>query len=288
MLWRSTSPARHPHGFIEPCLPALGRGIVTCAFLTCALLSNAIPVHAQWWNLFAPRDFEECAESAAKDAKSKAALDILLGACDAKFRGRRKLGGGYTYYDSRQNRSFDIAGPNPTQRELETINKQYSIYLEEKRQAEAAAAEAAFQQKLLQAEIEKKRQQEQAELEMRRQQAQIEMDHRRKVAAQYIQVGPAKIDCEPYVSLPDSCSRYKLTIELKNRSRETIQTVHLGWVFVSQQQPNCPTSFSTKYYEMITISPGGTAVLNVDTRFDGPDYRGFRYCVGLTGVDIVP
>ena len=27
MLWRSPSPARHPPGFIEPCLPTLGHAV---------------------------------------------------------------------------------------------------------------------------------------------------------------------------------------------------------------------------------------------------------------------
>ena len=38
-------------------------------------------VYAQWWNPFAPKDYEACAESAAKDAKSKAALSVLLSLC---------------------------------------------------------------------------------------------------------------------------------------------------------------------------------------------------------------
>ena len=27
MLWRSPSPARHPAGFVEPCLPTLGQAV---------------------------------------------------------------------------------------------------------------------------------------------------------------------------------------------------------------------------------------------------------------------
>src|SRR5262249_32237366 len=39
---------------------------------------------------FGPKDYEDCAENAARDAKSKEALSILLYSCDSKFRGRRK------------------------------------------------------------------------------------------------------------------------------------------------------------------------------------------------------
>ncbi len=46
-----------------------------------------------------------------------------LAECNAKFAGRRKPGGGYTYYDFMQNRSFDIAGPNPTPEEQRKIDR---------------------------------------------------------------------------------------------------------------------------------------------------------------------
>jgi hypothetical protein len=60
--------------------------------------------------------------------------------CGARFAGRRKAGGGYAYYDLLQNRSFDIAGPNPTADERTRI---YSIYIRflELRRRDAALAE---------------------------------------------------------------------------------------------------------------------------------------------------
>ena len=274
------------------------RKFVAGTFLICTLLSNTSPVHAQWWNPFAPKDYEDCAESAARDAKTKAALDILLNACDAKFPGRRKLGGGYTYYDIRQNRSFDIAGPNPTPQEVEGINKQYSIYLEQQRRAAAVAAEQEAQQKLLDAEIERRRQQaiaEQerrrqqaaAEQEMRRQQAEAELNQRRQIAFQSVQMVSGNIECATLIS---TCHLYKVSVALKNKSREVISAVSLGWVFMpSAEQPTiCPTAFPTKYHEEIALRPGDTTVLNVDTRTDGPEQRGFQYCLGVTNVEIVP
>ncbi|WP_245320336.1 hypothetical protein [Bradyrhizobium lablabi] len=60
--------------------------------------------------------------------------------CGARFAGRRKVGGGYAYYDLLQNRSFDIAGPNPTANEYAQIYSQYQRFLELQRR-EAALAE---------------------------------------------------------------------------------------------------------------------------------------------------
>ncbi len=118
-----------------------------------ALLVAAVPgllalqlsqAHAQWWSR-APRDFEECADIAEK-AASKEERRTALADCNAKFAGRRKPGGGYSYYDFLQDRSFDIAGPNPTPEEQKKIDEQYTIYLEKQRRANIAAAFATKQQ----------------------------------------------------------------------------------------------------------------------------------------------
>ena len=99
---------------------------------------------AQWWRS-APVDFESCADVAEK-AKTKEEKTTKLAECNAKFAGRRKPGGGYTYYDFMQDRTFDIAGPNPTPEEQKKIDEQYTAYLERERRNHVAAALAAKQQ----------------------------------------------------------------------------------------------------------------------------------------------
>ena len=98
---------------------------------------------AQWWRS-APVDFESCADVAEK-AKTKEEKTAKLAECNAKFAGRRKPGGGYTYYDFMQDRTFDIAGPNPTPEEQKKIDEQYTAYLERERRSHIAAALAAKQ-----------------------------------------------------------------------------------------------------------------------------------------------
>jgi hypothetical protein len=99
---------------------------------------------AQWWRS-TPVDFESCADVAEK-AATKEEKTTKLAECNAKFAGRRKAGGGYTYYDFMQDRTFDIAGPNPTPEEQKKIDEQYTAYLERERRNHAAAALAAKQQ----------------------------------------------------------------------------------------------------------------------------------------------
>jgi len=108
------------------------------------LVLSPVHAHAQWWRS-APVDFESCADTAEK-AKSKEEKTSALAECNAKFAGRRKPGGGYTYYDFMQDRTFDIAGPNPTAEEQKHIDHQYTAYLENQRRNTIAAAFTARQQ----------------------------------------------------------------------------------------------------------------------------------------------
>lgn len=101
--------------------------------------------HAQWWKR-APVDFEECADAAEKSA-TKAEKTSALADCNAKFAGRRKAGGGYTYYDFLQDRTFDIAGPNPTPEEQKKIDESCTAYLANQRRSNEAAQAAARQQR---------------------------------------------------------------------------------------------------------------------------------------------
>jgi hypothetical protein len=100
---------------------------------------------AQWWER-APVDFEECADAAEK-AATKAEKTSALADCNAKFAGRRKPGGGYSYYDFLQDRTFDIAGPNPTPEEQKKIDQSYTAYLANQRRSNEAAQAMARQQR---------------------------------------------------------------------------------------------------------------------------------------------
>lgn len=120
----------------------------TSALLVAAIVGVAVlaPMRseAQWWRS-APADFESCADAAEK-AKTREDRTAALAECNAKFAGRRKPGGGYSYYDFMQDRTFDIAGPNPTPEEQRKIDQQYTAYLERERRNSIASALMAKQQ----------------------------------------------------------------------------------------------------------------------------------------------
>src|SRR5712675_3124465 len=118
-------------------------GLLTAAVAVCVTLAP-LRAHAQWWSARTPVDYEECADLAEKAATKEARTSELAG-CNAKFAGRRKPGGGYTYYDFMQNRSFDIAGANPTPEEQKYIDQQYTVFLDKQRRSFIAAALTAKQ-----------------------------------------------------------------------------------------------------------------------------------------------
>jgi hypothetical protein len=117
--------------------------LLVCATAGFAALLPA-RASAEWWSR-APADFEECADNAEKLPTKEARTDALA-ECNAKFAGRRKVSGGYTYYDFMQDRTFDIVGPNPTAEEQKYIDEQYALFLEKQRRKNIAAAFAAQQQ----------------------------------------------------------------------------------------------------------------------------------------------
>ena len=123
---------------------ALRKTIWLLAAIAGAIMLQTRDARAQWWS-HAPADFEECADLAEKLA-TKEAKAAALTECNAKFAGRRKPGGGYTYYDFMQNRSFDIAGPNPTPQEQKLIDEQYTAFLDKERRNRNAATLTALPQ----------------------------------------------------------------------------------------------------------------------------------------------
>ena len=104
----------------------------------------------RWWPQHSPQDFEQCSAQVERTSSSKDERMTLMAQCGKQFVGRRKTGGGYTYYDFLQNRHFDIARPNPTPKELRYFDEQYTSYLDAQRREAVAAALAEKQNRMAQ------------------------------------------------------------------------------------------------------------------------------------------
>ena len=106
------------------------------------------------------RDFEECVEAIDAGAHQanlpfSDAQDGSMMDCNARFAGRRKSGGGYSYYDFMQDRTFDIAGPNPTTEERTRIDREYIGFLDSQRREKVLAELAKRQDEQLRADLDR-------------------------------------------------------------------------------------------------------------------------------------
>jgi hypothetical protein len=104
------------------------------------------------------RDYEDCVERAQAQGLVGDEAGNLLAGCGARFAGRRKPEGGYSYYDFMQDKKFDIAGPNPSPDERKAIDREYIGYLEAQRREAISAALATQQNEKLRVDIETARQ----------------------------------------------------------------------------------------------------------------------------------
>jgi hypothetical protein len=104
------------------------------------------------------RDFEACVELVEAQRPPNDERRALMTDCNVRFAGRRKAGGGYTYYDFMQDRNFDIAGPNPTAEERKEIDREYMAFLDTQRREAISAALAKRLNEQLRADLEGGRQ----------------------------------------------------------------------------------------------------------------------------------
>ncbi len=214
------------------------------------------------WNLFAPKDYEECAERAARDAKSKDALGILISVCRSNFGGRRKTGGGYTYYDQCQDQTFDINGPNPTKDEMNYMSDQCRAHLDQKSRMDVEETESKRKAQQVAQEAKAKSQEaaEQAAV------AALAVLRARKMAAiptiQVIRTGYSD-DC----ILLDVCG---MKVEVTNGSKESLSYITVGLSNVRGSGDACPSAYATQKTVSVYLSPGerrGATIDFVDKEF---------------------
>jgi hypothetical protein len=101
------------------------------------------------------RDYEDCVEQVQAMPSTDDERAARTTACNARFAGRRKPGGGYSYYDFMQDRNFDIAGPNPTEQERKQIDHAYMGFLDAQQREAVSAQLARRQNEQLQADLER-------------------------------------------------------------------------------------------------------------------------------------
>jgi hypothetical protein len=214
------------------------------------------------WGMFAPRDYEECAQSAAKDAKSKDALSVLVSICSSEFKGRRKIGGGYSYYDNCQDRTFDIKEPNPTPDELKYIEGGCLAYLDA--QAQVAAKEEETKRRVQQA----------------AQEASARLQVRKLAAIPAIRV-TSKDFCETDFSDLSFC---KLNVEATNGSTEALLSITIGLSTVPTSTDACPPLYASKENLNILLSPGESRGWRIPVL---SEFKKYHVCIKVLDVEFI-
>ena len=274
------------------------RAAIAAAILVVATAAITA-IAASKWNLFPPKDYEECSERAAKDAKSKDALSVLLSICRADFEGRRKAGGGYTYYDTCQSRTFDIKGPNPSPDEMEYIKKQCSAYLDaEVRAAERADSERRTQQaaqaRQLQAAQEARARQVQAAQEARARRLQEEQEARARQVqaaeearramelkkyevARDIRAALIGFECWGvfYSKTCDDPIEVHMKVKVTNGSKEAVSRVTVGLAIPTDA--TCPSTYAEKHTLDVNLSPGETRETQI--KYVDAAFKKSRFCL---------
>jgi hypothetical protein len=201
--------------------------------------------NAQWWNPFAPKDWEDCVAQASKSGDSDLAIRLLIRNCDSQFKGRRKPGGGYYVHvyddDARHGVDCDIAGPNPTP-------------------AERTRCKALVRQ-------------EASEIKLReKERTRLDREAARQVYTQDGSIKCATSDCWLKVG----------TVTIVNGSDRAISEVAIGWVFLPSTSRTCPSKYSVKESYSVYLGPGDTTAVNFKAL--GETEGEFTYCIGVSWV----
>jgi lipoprotein NlpI len=240
--------------------------VLVIAVATASVAATIAVYHS---GLFAPKDYEDCAEGAARNAKSKDALSILISVCRSKFEGRRKLGGGYTYYDSCTESTYDINGPNLTPDELKTFKRLCLRHLDVLAQIEAGEEESKRNKQQAAKEAMAKVQQAEARQYQAEQEAKAEANRRlqaRKLAAMAaIHITPKGFKCWMGNTPCDKAGdKVDMEVEVTNRSREALSSVSIGLAFAPMKGSACPLSYAETKTLKVPLSPGETRLHIVD------------------------
>ena len=132
--------------------------MISIAAAALVALGIVLAEYGGWSSVELARDYEDCVDRVQSRSLASEEASGLIAGCGARFAGRRKPDGGYSYYDFMQDKKFDIAGPNPSPDERRAIDREYIGYLEVQRREAISAALANQQNEKLRADIETARQ----------------------------------------------------------------------------------------------------------------------------------
>lgn len=252
---------------------------------------EAVPVHAKWWNPFAPADYESCVEKSVRDASNEKALQLLVEICATKFVGRQNPGveGGYIYISPITRDSYVLERANPSSKELVWIKSSEEKYeaakTKELEDAGLLRELAVKERNRLEREKQVKREARRAKERAYATQILATQERKARIAETRRKVAFGQ------VILTDSvcCDWDGLHVTIKNNSSETVTSVSVGYQFFYDEITNfnasqhCPKHYVNASTRPVQLKPGGTmrleGFLNHYERRAG-DFK--YYCTDVT------
>lgn len=213
--------------------------------------------NANAFSLFGHSDYEECEASAAKDAKSEQALQILIKKCDSDFPARKSQQGGYFYFEKKSKEWIPVSSPKMTKQDWEKVNKAIAVF---------ELAETNWQNELREM------------TKLRREQ----IAAAKAEALSGVSVVSFSFQCKSTYN----CRDKNFTIKLKNNSKHNVRMVGFGILLTPGKQDCSGSHTQNEGPELVDLRAGATTVINFTKNNFGPVTSNLHGCVWVTSVQL--
>jgi hypothetical protein len=203
-----------------------------------------------------PKDQEDCKAKAAKDAKSVAAMEVLLEDCQRQFPAIKRDDGSYAYYDETLSEWVGVSGPVLSDADVEKLR-------------ELRAKKQAFQAK--------------QDTENAKSQAKLAAD--RALVLSQTTIISYDISCNVDTTYIE-CYDKNISVKIKNNSDKTVYGVKIAYEI--GDDIDCSGSLGKNFDNDISIPPGSVGSIVKNVKFDAAGPAGvMNGCVQVSSIGAI-
>ena len=203
-----------------------------------------------------PKDQEDCKAKAAKDAKSVAAMGVLLEDCERQFPAIKRDDGSYAYYDNSLSEWIGVSGPVLSDADLEKLRG-------------LRAEKQAFLTKQAAEDV--------------KSQAKLVAD--RELVLSQTTIISYDISCNgdaTYIA----CYDKNISVKIKNNSDKTVYGVKISYEI--GDDIDCSGSLGKNFDNDISIAPGSVGSIVKNVKFDAAGPEGvMNGCVQVSSIGAI-
>lgn len=222
--------------------------------------------NANAFSLFGPSNYEDCEVSAAKDAKSEQALQILIKKCNSDFPARKSQQGGYFYFEPNSKEWIPVSSPKMTKLDWEKVSQAIAVFELEQTKRENELRKRAEETKLRKEADDKLRSETNAAVKAE--------------LLSGISVMSFSYQCKSTYN----CRDKNFTVKLKNNSKHDIRMVGFGILLTPVKQDCTGTHSENAGSQLVDLGAGDTTVINFTQNEFGPVTSNLHGCIWVTSV----